>query len=318
MAMAPLLPAYLIVGTDEVKRDAAIERLKGRLAASGMLDFNFDERDMRKDQEPDEVLSSLNTFPMGSDFRLVILRGCDRLPKHLSEPLVSYLEDPAPTTVALVVADSLAKNTRLYKALAKLGPKAVIDCAPKKRWELPKQVQGMARRYGRELSLSAAEALVARAGTSTRMLDNELKKLAAMVPGTQIDVEDVEHHVVRTAEVQPWDFLDALSARDLPRALELYGCLPAHSEVRIYSLMVTRIRELIVAKALDARGQGRELARALGVKDWQVKNHIRWARGFKMERLVGALREAVEVEQALKGSRDAGVAMTRWIAHIAG
>ena len=47
--MAPLLPAYLIVGTDEVKRDAAIERLKGRLAASGMLDFNFDERDMRKD-----------------------------------------------------------------------------------------------------------------------------------------------------------------------------------------------------------------------------------------------------------------------------
>lgn len=318
MAAASLLAGYLIVGTDEVKRDAAVERLKGRLASSGMLDFNFDERDMRKDQEVDDVLSSLNTYPMGTDFRLVVLTGCDRMPKQLSEALVSYFADPAPTTVCLVVADALAKNTRLYKAIAKLGDKAVIDCAPKKRWELPKQVQGMARRYGVEITLSASEALVARAGTSTRMLDNELKRLASLVSGGRIDVEDVERNVMRTAEVQPWDFLDALSARELPRALELYRCFPAHSEVRIYSLMVARIRELIVAKALDARGRGRELAQTLGVKDWQVKNHIRWARRFKMERLVEALHEAVEVERALKGSSDSDLAMVRWIAHIAG
>ena len=84
MPEATLLPGYLIVGPDEVKRDTAVARLRKRLEASGMADFNFDRRDMTKEQDPDEVLASLNTLPMGADFRLVVLDGCDRLPKATS------------------------------------------------------------------------------------------------------------------------------------------------------------------------------------------------------------------------------------------
>ena len=147
------------------------------------------------------------------------------------------------------------------------------------------------------------------------MLDNELRKLASMVEEPEIEREDVEQFVVRTAEVKPWDFLDAVSARNPVRALELYRLLPPRSEVRLFSLMLTRLRELITAKALDARG--RQLAQTLGVKDWQGKHHISWARGFSMQELVDALRAAEDVETALKGSRDSVVAFTAWIARIA-
>ena len=41
MPEATLLPGYLIVGPDEVKRDTAVARLRKRLEASGMADFNF-------------------------------------------------------------------------------------------------------------------------------------------------------------------------------------------------------------------------------------------------------------------------------------
>ena len=88
--------------------------------------------------------------------------------------------------MCLLVANSLAKNTRLYKAVAKVGAKAVIDCAPKKAWEMPKQVVGMARHHGKTMGLPAAEALVSRAGESTRMLDNELARLAQMVEEPEI------------------------------------------------------------------------------------------------------------------------------------
>ncbi len=316
VAEAALLPAYLIVGADEVKRDTAIARLKARLEASGMADFNLDERDMQRDQEPDDVLSSLNTFPMGSDFRLVILKGCDKLAKPMSEMLVTYLADPAPTTVCLVVATSLAKSTRLYKAVQKVGPKAVIDCASKKRWEVPKQVQSMVRRYGKAISSSAAEELVSRVGENTRMLDNELRRLSQMVDAPEIGRDDVERLVVRTAEVKPWDFLDAMSARDLPRTLELLRLLPPRSEIRTYSLICSRLRELMYAKALDARGQGRDLAAHLGVQTWQVKNHLGWARRFSSDELVDDLRRAVEVESALKGSRDSETALAAWVIDI--
>lgn len=317
MASAKLLPAYLLVGPDEVKRDAAIDRLVSRLEASGMATFNLDDRDMTKPQEPDEIIASLCTFPMGSDFRLVILRSCDHLVKAMSEALVSYLAAPSPDTVCLIVADALARNTRLYKAVAKIDAKAVIDCSAKKRWELPAYVQGMASRHGVSISSAAAEELVARAGESTRMLDTQLKKLAAMTGSFSIELADVERYVVRTAEIKPWDFLDAVSARDVGRALELYRLLPPKSEVRLLSLLLTRVRELIVAKALDERGQARELASTLGVKDWQVKNHVRWSRLFTMDELVDALRCAVDTECALKGSRDSEIAFTTWFVSIA-
>ncbi|MFR7670057.1 MAG: hypothetical protein ACLU0O_04390 [Collinsella sp.] len=53
----------------------------------------------------------------------MILDGCSKLAKAVSEPLVGYLASPSPTTVCLIIADSLAKNTRLYKAIAKIDKK---------------------------------------------------------------------------------------------------------------------------------------------------------------------------------------------------
>lgn len=316
MAGTSLLPAYLVVGSDELKRSHAVARMKKRLEASGLADFNLDERDMSKEQTLEDVLSSLNTFPMGADFRLVILRPCDRLPKAMSEMLVDYLKNPSSTTVLLLVAEKLAKNTRLYKAVAKIDKKAIVECAPKKRWELPQQVRSMATAHGKAITQGGAEELVSRVGESTRMLDNELKKLASMVEGGEITQADVERFVVRTAEPRPWDFLDAVSARNLPKALSLLRMMPQRQEIMLYSLLTTRIRELIYAKALDARGEGSTLARALGLQSWQVKNHLRWARGFKMSELLGALESAVDVELALKGSQTSDVALIRWVTQI--
>ena len=139
MSETGLLPAYLIVGTDGVKRDHAVSRMKARLEKSGMVEFNLDERDMTKDPDIESIIGSLNTFPMGSEFRLVILDGCSKLAKAVSEPLVEYLASPSPTTVCLIIADSLAKNTRLYKAIAKIdkiarAPSAGNCRAASSRW----------------------------------------------------------------------------------------------------------------------------------------------------------------------------------------
>ncbi|WP_443812780.1 DNA polymerase III subunit delta [Collinsella sp.] len=313
MAGQGLLPGYLIVGSDELKSSRAVERMRARLEKSGMVEFNLDERDMTKDPQIDDIVASLNTFPMGAEFRLVILTNCDKLPKAMSEPLVEYFANPSPTTVCLVVATSLAKNTRLYKAIKKLGDKAIIDCAPKKTWEMPPQVVKMAAAHGKAMGLPAAEALVARSGENTRMLDNELKKLASMVTGSEITLADIERHVMRTAEVKPWEFLNAVAARDLVRSLELLKLQPAKSEVRLWSLLVTRLRELIIAKSLDTRGQGSQLATTLGVQGWQVKNHLSWARRWRMDELLEALSQAIEVELALKGSRDSELALRMWV-----
>lgn len=97
-----LLPAYLIVGTDGVKRDHAVSRMKARLEKSGMVEFNLDERDMTKDPDIESIIGSLNTFPMGSEFRLVILDGCSKLARRFPSRLSSIWRVPAPQRSALL------------------------------------------------------------------------------------------------------------------------------------------------------------------------------------------------------------------------
>lgn len=68
MSETGLLPAYLIVGTDGVKRDHAVSRMKARLEKSGMVEFNLDERDMTKDPILSRSSARSIPFPWAASF----------------------------------------------------------------------------------------------------------------------------------------------------------------------------------------------------------------------------------------------------------
>ena len=315
---AQLLPAYLIVGADELMRKRAVTRLKGYVDES-LAAFNLDERTASADMDPTDLVASLNTMPMGSPVRLVIVSGADKLPKAVSEALVSYLGNPNPSCTLALVADALAKNTRLYKAVKKVGDKAVIECVPKKRYELPEHVQKMARPLGITIAHDAAAELVSRVGESTVMLETQLRTLAGICRDAgHITVEDVERHVARVAEVKPWDFLDALSERDLNRSLGFYRLLRSGSALGLLSLVTTRIRELTCARSLVARGDARGIASALGKQEWQVKNYARWVRRFGDGELEGLLSLCAECERGLKSGADQDAVMLKLVLAMCG
>lgn len=315
--MADLLPAYLIVGADELKRGAAVRRLRSRVPAD-MADFNLDELDGASLEEPGQLISSAQTMPFCADFRLVIVNGAGELAKPVSEAVVSYLADPNPQCVLCLVAEKLAKNTRLYKAVAKVGPHSVIDCAPLKRWELPPYVVKLAQKRGLSMDNAAAQELVERVGESTVALDNQIATLAQLVGDAgRITLADVEANVAQIAEVSPWAFADAVCERNAPRAMEMLNLMKAPSLVFLHSVLVGRLRELICAKSLDARGAASGLARELGRQSWQVKNHVRWSRAFGEEELVELLGQAAVCERALKGSQDSEAAFARFVLAMA-
>lgn len=315
--MADLLPAYLIVGADELKRDAVVRRLRSRVPAD-MADFNLDELDGASLEEPGQLISSAQTMPFCADFRLVIVNGAGELAKPVSEAVVSYLADPNPQCVLCLVAEKLAKNTRLYKAVAKVGPHSVIDCAPLKRWELPPYVVKLAQKRGLSMDNAVAQELVERVGESTVALDNQIATLAQLVGDAgRITLADVEANVAQIAEVSPWAFADAVCERNAPRAMEMLNLMKAPSLVFLHSVLVGRLRELICAKSLDARGAASGLARELGRQSWQVKNHVRWSRAFGEEELVELLGQAAACERALKGSQDSEAAFARFVLAMA-
>lgn len=316
-ANAALLPAYLIVGPDELKRDQALTRLKAKVDGPFQA-FNLEELTAAPDLEPAQLVSSLNTLPMGSDLRVVVVRDAEKLPKPVSEAVISYLDDPNPACTLALVAATLARSTRLYKAVAKVGERSVIDCAAKKGRDLPPYVQKLARAHGVAIASDAAAELVARVGESTTMLDTQLASLSALLGGSGTVTRDlVEKNVARVAEVKPWEFLDRVASRDAHRALALYRLLDG-SPLGLLSLLTGRLRELVCARAMAQRGTPQQLAGELKKQDWQVRNHVRWARAFADGELEELLGECAAAERALKSGADADSTMVLLVARICG
>lgn len=308
-----LLPAYLAVGEDALKRGAVITRLKARLDKMGDMAFNSDEFDGEVAEGAD-IAGACNTMPFASPVRLVYVRNAEKLKKADAEQLISYLASPSPTTVLALEAEKLAKNTRLYKAVAGVGAKAVIDCAPPKSWELPKQVRAMATGHGIVLTEGAASALVELVGENTVHLDNELKKIAlAHNGGDPVAEREVRSLVARTSEVKPWDFTAAFAERNLPKCLSLLGKMEGTSPHVLIAMCTTRIRELICAQSMARRGNPRGVAAALKVPDWRVKNHGAWARNFTPAELRRALVASRDAEQAMKSGSDENEVFYRWL-----
>ena len=314
-----LLRAYLIVGTDELKRKETVARLK-RYIDDGFEAFNLDERVANAQMDPQEIIGSLSQFAMGSPVRLVIVEQADKMPKPVSEAIISYLGNPNPTCTLALVCDSLAKTTRLYKAVAKQGDKAIITCEPLKRRDLPAHVMRIAGKRGANMTPDAADELVSRVGESTTMLETQVRTLAALTNGGTITREVVEANVARVAEVKPWDFLDAYADRDRRRAMRLYRLMNVDSELGLLSLMEVRLREIVCARSLLARGQSSQLADVLCEYEnipmkydkhlkpkkpkqaWQLRNHGRWAHKWTDAELASALKSCAVCERTLKSS----------------
>ena len=314
---AQLLPAYLVVGPDELKRKQALTRLRARVDGPFGA-FNLEELTATADMEPSTLLASLNTLPMGGPLRVVILEGAEKLPKPVSEAVIEYLANPNPGCTFALVATTLAKTTRLYKAVAKVGPRSVIDCSAKKGRDLPPYVQKLAAAHGVNIAPDAATELVARVGESTTMLNTQLASLAALLGGSgSITRAFVDQNVARVAEVKPWEFLDRLSARDAHRSLALLRLLDG-SALGLLSLVAGRLRELVCAKSLAARGQAQAVASELKKADWQVRNHARWAAAFKPGELERLLCACAAAERALKSGADPDTEMVRLVTQICG
>ena len=315
---AKLLAAYLAVGPDELKRSRAINKLKSRLNQS-FITFNLDEIFVTAELTSESVLSSAQTLPMGDFRRIVVLDDAGKLPKPVSEALVEYLKNPNPTTTLLLSAKTLAKSTRLYKAVAALSKQAIIDCSALSRKELPSYVQKLGQKYGLQIPYDAANELLSRVGDNTTMIDSQIKSLASLLghPGS-IDIQFVETHVARVVEVRPWDFLDSISARNAKKAMELYSQLDESEAIGLLSLIVSRGRDLICARAMAKRGTEQQIAAVLGKQAWQVRNYSQWAHRFSDGELELILSICAEAERGLKSGEDKTTTMTKLIFAMCG
>ncbi|MDR0347644.1 MAG: DNA polymerase III subunit delta [Coriobacteriales bacterium] len=314
MAEKPLLRLYLFNGEDVLKQETLLERLRQRLAAQGDLLMNSQVFSAKEIPSADVLLNALNTIPFGAPVRLVVIKDTDTLSSALQNSLITYIQNPSPTTVLVLVAKKLSVSGRLYKAILAHDRNSVVDCGSKKRSELPLLIRNMARSRGIDITTEAANLLVDLVGASTVSLDTEVAKLVAIAKAAgsgRIEDEDVAHNVARLVEPKPWDLTNALALRDTALCLQLVDRMRGYTAVGLFTQCVTKLREILTAATLKKRGL--PVAATMGKRDWQLREVMQGTERYRQDELESLLKRAPEIEMRMKTGADADQLLRLWV-----
>lgn len=309
-----LLPVYFFVGEDALKRSVLEERLKTRVAATGDIDFNFAAFDGTTARAA-EIIDACQTMPFLASYRYVLVRQAEGLNAASAKELCAYIAAPNPTTVLALSSAGFDGRSALAKAFAAASSASVVDCSLA---NVENIVRGMAVGHGATIAPAAIKELIALAGSDTIHLDDEVQKLVLAHDGDDpISVEEVRRLVAPLAaeDFKPWEFLDALCARDARTCFRIFAGVDDKDLFGLFSLCQTRLKELVAAQSRDCPTAG-ALAAALGKKDWQVKNHKRWAAGFPPGALEAAIVSAAHTEGAMKSGADMHAAVLTWLCDL--
>ena len=304
MAAEPLLPVYLLSGTDRPKIRRALMRLRTRLG-----DEALEVLDAAEATGADAVaaLNAMGLFGTEGG-RLVVVEGVERWKADDTTAVVEYVREPTPGSILALVADEPLKSTALAEACSKAGRVLVFD-VPKPR-DLPAWVRQQFERHETQVDADAGRALVEIAGEDAASLSAEIDKLAAWAVGEPVTRADVERLAVPSHDAPGWALTDAWGARDVPELLS--ACEHELERGTQPFLVATRLASQVAlvraARALADEGLStKEIAKRVRRHEFRVRKALGHGEKYSAEELDGATVRLAKLDAALKGaSRLAG------------
>lgn len=324
--MGPLQfkPAYLIHGDDHgriTERRAALRALAERESGSnGVECFEGDH------SAPDVVAGALAAMTFAIGRRFLIVDGVERwkdndIATHLL-PSIAGIEPE--TTIAFFAREEgrYKVSDKLVKAVEKAGGSVAVERTLRAK-ELPKWLQGEAKRIGVTLDRDGAQALVAHVGERQQRLLRELEKLALEFgPGARIGAEEVDGAAAHSAEQQVWGLVDTLVAGDGAATMRAYLELAAQGEslARLVPLLARRVREVLtIAQRLEAGENPQQIKASMKGSPWALDRRIAEARRSDVGRLSRTIEVLADLELASRGASELSdpTAAIRALAQIA-
>ena len=276
-AKKPTSPIHFVSGSDE----AAVKKTAAELAAKlapGADAFGLEVIDGAVETvDPSisrirETTQALSTLPFLGGTKLVWLKSASFLADTVAgrseavieelEHLCDLVEGGLPDGVTfLMSAPAADKRRSAYKRLTKVGNTLLCD-KPSLGFgageeEVVTWTAQQLRSRGIKISHDAVEMLAARIGLETVQLHSELDKLeVSLGTGHEITAEDIRELVPATRESGIFDLGNAISARNLPLALETLEHLFHQGEKGVGILLASIVpttRNLLLAKSLLVR-----------------------------------------------------------------
>lgn len=289
---------------DKLKQ--ALTESEGGMSMGGMgggSDMNFTAFE-GKDINPKEVIDLAETLPFFADRRVILIENSGFF-KNSCEDLAEYLTEPAPATCFLFVEDEVDKRSKMYKTVKKDG--RIVEFATQSEELITRWILSRLKKEGKNITGSVMQLFLSKTGTDMGNIDRELEKLICYTLDKDvIEAEDVEAIATEQTTNKIFDMVNAIAEHNQTRALDLYYDLLTLKEppMRIMYLITRQFNILLSIRDMARKGLDQQtMAQKAGIPPFAVRRNLTQAKGFTLEQLKDAIKEGVELEEAVKTGR---------------
>lgn len=300
--MGQLKNVYLLYGTEDYLKRQYRDKLKHALVEpDDTMNFSAYEG---KDINPKELIDLSETLPFFKEKRMILLENSGFF-KNSCDDLAEYMSQVPESTCFVFVEEEVDKRSKLFKAASRAG--SAVEFETPKEDMLVRWILGRIQREGKKITQSVMQLFLSKTGSDMENIDKELEKLICYtLDKTEIAAADVEAICTGQTENKIFEMIDAISAKNQKKALDLYYDLLALKEapMRILFLIARQFQNLLLIKSMSAKGYPAvSIAKTAGMPSFAVQKNLRQAGAFKINQLKEAIEDCGQAEEDVKTGR---------------
>ncbi|MBN2016812.1 MAG: DNA polymerase III subunit delta [Candidatus Cloacimonetes bacterium] len=292
---------YFFTDDESYLKDKAFALLKDALVPLNVIDFNY-EIFYGEETKANEVMEALQSPPMLSDTKLVILRNFQTMHITYKKKIVDYLQKPIKEAVLVIEADKVNTYSGLYAKIAKLAD-TYYFYHPYNESEAIRFLREESVALNKSIDNDAARIMVDYIGLDCQELHSELEKVALYSGGrNHITPEDVQACIGASKGNTIYELQGALTQRNFQQAMKVLENLMANnmSPVLIVIMLTrfyTTLWDILIQRFQQNRSKT-EIERTLG--NWNTKSFMNAAEFYSLENFDEIFALLLEADRKLK------------------
>ncbi|HBK72430.1 MAG TPA: DNA polymerase III subunit delta [Flavobacteriaceae bacterium] len=290
-------PVYFLMGNEPYYIDKISDYIEKNVLTEEERGFNQVIL-YGRDSSIENIVSNAKRYPMMAERQVIIVKEAQDLSRTI-ENLVSYVENPQPTTVLVICYKykTLDKRKKLSKIISKNG----LLFESKKLYE--NQVGEWIRRVlsgkGYQIEPKAALMLVEFLGTDLSKISNELDKLMIVLPkDSLISPIHIEENIGISKDYNNFELRKAVGERQIVKVNQIINYFSDNPKnnplVVTISLLNSFFTQLLIYHGLSDKSK-MNVAKALRVNPYFVGDYLSAARNYpmrKVSQIISLLRTA--------------------------
>lgn len=295
------MPVYLFEGEERYFHEKGEALLRSKFVSEPTLDYASFDGGAIKGERIKELIDAASCFPFVSEKRMVKVTEFYPTEKDFERYLKEFFQNPPKDTILLIVNGGKGKAGTA--ALSKAKGVTFVDCSRSDEETIKKWIFLTAKRAGVYADGMTCALLAAYCAYDMARVAKETEKLLLVCEATgaqRLTDELVEEHVAPENEYKNYELTNAVSRKNYGEFVKIMQEFTVKSSdfLAVLSMLAAHFRALYEVSA--ARGSDKEVASALGMREFAVKKNREQAAKFSREQLYRYYQRLYRTISALK------------------